>query len=433
MYIILLVPNYSQKIFKFIPKTLNHYFLRIGEIGSRHLAALLKECQSITCLELSGNPLGDEGSAYICSCIGMHIAGFLEEDNNPTIAQDSDSVATVYAPHNRSLTHLNLSSCGLNKVAADSLGNLFKGSQVLTSIRLDFNQDLKAKDLKYVMNSLRAYNVALQRLSFAETPLSAKTVGYIARIVENISLPLQRLDLSHCGMIGAHIGHLAKFMTSAKFLSYLNVSSNDIGEEGAYFLSLIIRGKVDVIGTHNPPLHTLDMNFCGVEADGCKEIFDAISTRPTLTSLNISNNRVGDDVASLRVSLSQARFSVLRMNGCQLGTKGASNLFDLLSNTHEHLLGHTLRALYLAENEINDSAALALNVCLKKNFVLEVLDLGFNSFTSNCADTLRQATSVSSSSNLQVKLLGLSVNMIGNKCDPYILETPGMARSKVSL
>ena len=95
------------------------------------------------------------------------------------------------------------------------------------------------------------------------------------------------------------------------------------------------------------------------------------------------------------------------------------------------MLGSTLRALYLANNDIHDSVSASLCAMLKANVVLEHLDIGFNQLTDAITPQLKETVAVTSSSSLAMKVTSLSVNVLGNRCDPYALDLPGMSRSKI--
>jgi hypothetical protein len=103
---------------------------------------------------------------------------------------------------------------------------------------------------------------------------------------------------------------------------------------------------------------------------------------------------------------------------------------NAINSTAAGTLGAELRVLHLADNDLHDSAAEAVNRLLNANMRLEVLDLGFNKFTPECADVMQSAKGVDSSTRKEKKLLSLHVNMMGNTCDPFMLDMPGMARSK---
>lgn len=96
-------------------------------------------------------------------------------------------------------------------------------------------------------------------------------------------------------------------------------------------------------------------------------------------------------------------------------------------------LGRSLKVLFLAHNQIRNAAAPHIRDCLLTNTSLQHVDLGFNAFTERCEPIMRMACKVTSSAPVAMKLLPLHVNLMGNACDTYVLETPDLARSKKSL
>jgi len=393
--------------------------------GGKALARLISENTSLTSVDVSSNPIGDEGIASILAVLAPEAEQFMEESGVQKSKKD-------YA-FNKTITSLNVSSTGLGHDSSDSLIETFRKNNTLTSLNLDFNHNLKPKDLKHITNALRSYNRSLLRLSLADNELTIQSMGYLGRIFDSPFLPLMRLDLSRTGLTATHMGHLARSLQQARFLSYLTLSSDLSVDGGSDYLCIIIRGKVnEYTGDHWPPLQNLDISFCNLTEQGSKDVLEAISTRPTIKTLNISYNTIGENVEALRSYLDACKFLELRMNGCNIQSKGASCLFQLLAETSVGHLGHSLRALYLAENNIHDRTSVDINFCLNRNMTLEELDLGFNKFTKDSHEALKAAISVVSTSSLEKKVAGLNVNMIGNNCDPYMLDAPGLARSKIN-
>ena len=396
---------------------------KIGLEGASRLASYLLTNGTLTSLDCSSNPMGDEGVAAVFQCITMVRAEF--EAESGIVAEKSC--------YNRTLTALDCGFTELGHESAAALINVFRDNESLTSVSLDFNVEFTAKDMKHVFNALRSYNRCLQRLSLANTPISTKSIGYLGRTFENQNMPLMRLDLSFCTLASTHLSYLSKSILLACHLTHLSLNSNDLGDLGGEYLSQGIRGRVDEkTGARWPPLQYVDASFCSIDQDGCRMVIEAICSRPTITSFNLSYNNVGEDVEESGVAacLHATCISEMRLNGCNLRSKGASALLKVITDTAQNTLGHSLRALYIADNQIHDRTAEHLSRLLRVNMVLEVLDLGFNLFTPACAEDMQRAKGVTSGDRKEKKLLDLTVNMVGNDCDPYILDTPGMARSK---
>ena len=67
---------------------------------------------------------------------------------------------------------------------------------------------------------------------------------------------------------------------------------------------------------------------------------------------------------------------------------------------------------------------------LESNFQLEVLDLGFNKLTKEFDKDVKGIITTTSVSDNAAKLKNLTVTLMGNECDPFLFDAPGMARSK---
>lgn len=411
--------------------TLNLSCNKIQLEGACRVSAFVLTNNSVIALDVSSNPMGDEGVSAILQCMTVPRAEFaVAADGEGGGGAEGEAVQHSF---NRTITSLDLGATEMGPEAAGALINVFRDNTTLATLVLDFNVELTGKDLKHVFNSLRSYNCTLQRLSLANNPLSAKSMGYLARVFDNDSLVLQRLDLSFCTLLSTHVAYLSKQLHRARCLTHLVLNSNEIGDLGGRYLATCIRGQADErTGQILPPLQYIDCSFCSMGEEGSRLVVEAVASRPTVTSLNMSYNRLGDLVRETGViaAFDQCKFFELRLNGCALGSKGASALMNALNATSAGTLGAELRVLHLADNDLHDSAAEAVNKLLNANMRLEVLDLGFNKFTPDCADVMQSAKGVGSSTRKEKKLLSLHVNMTGNACDPFMLDMPGMARSK---
>merc|ERR1711916_365070 len=118
------------------------------------------------------------------------------------------------------------------------------------------------------------------------------------------------------------------------------------------------------------------------------------------------------------------------MNNCRLYTRGCTAVMKMLQTTDSETCGNTLRSLLLSGNDVYNSIAPTLLQLLQSNFKLEVLDLGFNKLTKQFNDDVRGKITTTSASTLEEKVTNLTVTLMGNECDPFLFDAPGMARSK---
>jgi Ran GTPase-activating protein (RanGAP) involved in mRNA processing and transport len=148
--------------------------------------------------------------------------------------------------------------------------------------------------------------------------------------------------------------------------------------------------------------------------------------------LDVSNNSVGPDIDQLLEKLGCCQLVELYLNNCKLRSKGAASLFKMLKHVNAGSLGATLRVLTLANNDIHDPCAQSVHDFLKKNYIISMLDLGFNNFTNHSKSIFQNSIDVNSESPPEFKLYDLSINLIGNKCDNSLLEFSSFGRSKAT-
>ena len=378
--------------------------------------------------------------------------------------------------HNYSVTDICIGNNGMMDVGAKALVALVKANGVLRRLQLNVVPEIPVEDLFKIFKAIRLYNSALEDFSIAETSLSVKTVEAYLRIAESDTLFLERIDLHNCKLKHLHIQPMPDYLLGCSALRYLDLHQNNLGEKGAVILSTVIAGRDEdddekketseltqpvvpddirdrMENAENPkaaevekekkkklppPLTHIDLSSCNLGSKGAAIIANAISKSSRLIKyLNLSENNIGSDNNDFFSSISLCQITELRLTNCSLQSKGGALLLQVLaelgsnsSNRFSNRLAQSLRSLRIAENKIADSAAPSLCQLLENNMVLQLLDLGFNLLSNQIAERVRAAAAVNSESSMAKKVMSLTVNLIGNPCDPYLLDTPGMSRSK---
>jgi len=141
---------------------------------------------------------------------------------------------------------------------------------------------------------------------------------------------------------------------------------------------------------------------------------------PTVATNN-NSNRESVDFDSMSVVSTNSFF-----------THASSSLLTNRTPQPKHRIRKGMHYLGMAGNEINDSACKAIANMIATNNLLEYVDLGFNGLTNACGPRFKKAITLTSGASENRKLQELHVNLHGNPCDPYLFETPGMARSKMN-
>ena len=168
-------------------------------------------------------------------------------------------------------------------------------------------------------------------------------------------------------------------------LTSLDLSNNSIGDEGASSLSDALRV--------NTSLTSLNLPGNSIGDEGASSLSEALRVNTSLTSLDLSNNSIGVEGASslseaLRVNTSLTSLN-LRYN--PIGGEGASSLSEALR------VNTSLTTLYLFLNSIGDEGASSLSEALRVNTSLTSLDLSNNSIGVEGASSLSEALRVNTS------------------------------------
>lgn len=387
--------------------------------GSQALASLVRDSNSLTYLNVNNNNLSDEGAKAIFDVLGEPL-GFTDNDEPKN-------------QFNQSVIELHIESNSLGEISGEAIMDMLKSNKVLVSLYIDDNPNLPAKMIKHIANSLRIYNSTVQTISLSDIPLSPKSAGYLIRVLESTTFPLSKLSMCRCQMTSLHISPFAQFGKSSKFLTNLDLSCNNIGDTGAEWIAVCLKGTINrVTNIKYPPLKKLDLNCCGIELHGIQLIIEAAAESPLLKYLDLSDNEIGSKIDSFMEPLSNCYLSQFHLNRCKLTSKGTSAIFEILKFS-SHNLSKFLKVLCLSSNEIMDSATGIIVECLSRNMVIEVLDLGFNQFSDLSKPEFNHMTKVSVNSKDEIRLITLNVNMIGNNCGDYsLLEVPGQTRSKMN-
>ena len=181
-------------------------------------------------------------------------------------------------------------------------------------------------------------------------------------------------------------------------LTSLDLSWNRIGDAGASSLSQVL--------TANSSLTILDLSWNIIGDAGASSLSQALTANSSLTSLDLCNNSIGISGAS---SLSQAltansSLTSLNLRNNGFGMLGAVSLSQALT------ANSSLTSLELGYNFIADAGAYCLSQALTANSSLTSLDLRYNHIGEVGASSLSQALTANSS----LTSLDLRGNRIGD-------------------
>jgi Leucine-rich repeat (LRR) protein len=384
---------------------------RFGVHGATHLANLLRFTGSVMTLDVSNNDLSDHGCHSLLHVMvkpGQEFEDDSDKDDEasrtPSIqgskssatstaranfaataaaaaaadaaADDDDAAATAAAestqlgkstdtrPYNRSIVDLRITNIGLGTDSAVTLTNLMSRTQTIYALCIDANMNMGPRGLKNILRAIKITNRTLSELSMNDVKMLPSHLEMLLGILEDGLCPLRRLSLARCGLAKLHMSKMDGALAAAKHLTHLDLSGNNLGDEGAKFLAEEMftstghrhghhrhghghdhqHGAGVAVSAHygnednaeeeeeemrlkreRVPLVKLELCSCGLGKDGVRALLDALRFKTALTHLDLSENDFSDKEASavLAEGVRRMHLKELHLDLCRLGTMGA--------------------------------------------------------------------------------------------------------------
>ena len=278
---------------------ITHLFLRSCSIGDQE-AGMLARCKhfipSLKVLDLSYNDMTHRGMKSVVTIIKSspsltHFAVF----RNP-IGDDGIQIVSLLKLKHLTQLDLGFISCSdqkMTEVNSCSLCECFEHSNALQSLEIGYN---KIED------------------------------NGIIRIINNLPSTLVRLIVTYCyftynGAVG--IGEMLKINRTLK---YLHIAGNPIGDDGIS----AIAGSLHF----NTTLIQLVARTCKFCVKGAESLAKMLQVNKILTHLDISNNDIGDDGITAVTCSVQANTTLLELTAfkCELHSIGLQSIDEMLKN-----------------------------------------------------------------------------------------------------
>ncbi|XP_059816158.1 NACHT, LRR and PYD domains-containing protein 12-like [Hypanus sabinus] len=261
--------------------------------GAADLASALSTNPSLTELDLSYNELGDSGVKLVSAAL-----------RNP--------------------------ECKIQKLEIDKVG--------LT--------DSGVEDLASALST----NPSLIELSLSSNELGDSGVKLVSAALKNPECKIQKLELNHVGLTDSGAVDLVSTLRTNRLLTELNVSENELRDSGVKLVSAALR---------NPEckMQTLGLRDVGLTDSGAEDLVSALSTNPSLTELDLSDNKLGDSgvkLVSADLGNPECKIQKLELKKVGLTDSGAEHLVSALSPNR------SLTELNLGINSLTDRSAPAL-------------------------------------------------------------------------
>ncbi|KAL0208034.1 hypothetical protein P9112_010621 [Eukaryota sp. TZLM1-RC] len=172
---------------------------------------------------------------------------------------------------------------------------------------------------------------------------------------------------------------LARALESNSTLTQLNLSDNNIADEGASSLARALES--------NYTLTQMNLSDNNIADEGASSLARALESNYTLTQLNLSDNNIADEGASSLARALESNYTLTQLNlsDNNIADEGASSLARALESNS------TLTQLNLSDNNIGYEGASALAHAVERNFTLTELVLWFNNISDEAASDFARA------------------------------------------
>ena len=307
-------------------QTYQKVFNQVGHMSADGQSAVNKRIAQHLVREdvvLRNRGLTFDDAMAMAECLHLNsTVQYLDVSNNPLTARGAAEIA-VSAVRGRIIKHLNLSAVKLGKssVYSKAVAIVLKHNRALSTISLQKN-DLKdhfvdtlhqsllerTNPLKFLDLSHNSFDTtksltklgeicsssALTQLSLSWNNLRVSGPSFLGHLAQNAAtVKLVALDLSYCGLSDSVAQHLGDLFASSKTLTSLDISHNRLYAKSA---SLISEGL-----KRNRVIQILHIGFNKLEEAGTLEVIQATKSAVKLKHLGIENTVVlsnssgGDD------------------------------------------------------------------------------------------------------------------------------------------
>ncbi|XP_072133292.1 NACHT, LRR and PYD domains-containing protein 3-like isoform X3 [Mobula birostris] len=218
-----------------------------------------------------------------------------------------------------------------------------------------------------------------QELRLGRNELGDSGVKLVSAALRNPECKIQKLWLFGVGLTDSGAEDLVSALSTNPSLTELNLSDNKLGDSGMKLVSEALR---------NPEckIQKLVLDRVGLTDSGAEDLVSALSTNPSLTELNLSDNKLGDSGMKLV-------FAALRNPECKIQKLGLwdvgltdSGVEDLVSALSAN---PSLTELNLGSNSLTDRSVPGLRRLILTLPSLELIGLLYNEFSETGENELR--------------------------------------------
>lgn len=245
------------------------------------LAPALKQCRTVTTLNLSNSRMGDAGLRALIPVLQSSTSALriLEVANcNITSTAVAELCRDVLESRNTTLAEINLANNKICNRGGKAIATALLQNWSLHLLNLELNE--LAPDLLDEIEGLLAIN---------RQPRALKR---IVPAVERSAPELSSIDLSQFDGQQYHNAETARILALAlrgnTACTSLNLSGNPIGDDGAKFIA-------ELIASNSCALTTIILEDCAINERGGCFLAKALGTNTRLLTLVLRNNSIGNE------------------------------------------------------------------------------------------------------------------------------------------
>ncbi|XP_072894890.1 NACHT, LRR and PYD domains-containing protein 3-like [Hemitrygon akajei] len=187
-------------------------------------------------------------------------------------------------------TDLNLEYCHIQCEGIQRLGAGLHKCQELRLERVGLT-DSGAEDLVSALST----NRSLTELDLSDNELGDSGVKLVLSALVNSECKIQKLGLWKVGLTDSGAEDLASALSTNRSLTELDLSYNKLGDSGVKLVSA-------ALGNSECKIQKLWLWKVGLTDSGAEDLVSALSTKPSLTELDLSDNELGDSGVKLVLS-----------------------------------------------------------------------------------------------------------------------------------
>ncbi|XP_072893364.1 NACHT, LRR and PYD domains-containing protein 3-like [Hemitrygon akajei] len=221
---------------------------------------------------------------------------------------------------------------------------------------------------------------SVETLSFIGMTLTPIDCAVLSHVI-GLSDTIKHLNLENCHIQCEGIQKMGPGLHKCQ---ELRLGLNDLGDSGVKLVSAALR---------NPEckIQKLELYNVGLTDSGAEDLASALSTNPSLTELNLSENKLGDSgvkLVSAALRNPECKIQKLRLMDVSITDSGAEDLVSALSTKS------SLTELVLGHNSLTDRSVPALRRLILTHPSLELIGLMWNPFSESGEKELRSRQGV---------------------------------------